>query len=333
MGFNYPEYGELIVKARKAYKRSLIDPEAMDEYRALKSQIPCASISAVMYESRKEENMKAHTGLICIDIDGKDNPHITDWSLVKEHLSEFDCVAYIGLSLSGNGLFVVMPIDWPLMVEVPDLSASAEERRLAIAKVKDLHVRQFKAIQDSFLRMGLVIDKACSNLDRLRILSLDEEPYYNEDASSYPYIAQPSLAQAVGADIPHVGLDVMEGDGGDLDEWLTAHNIPHQQQSGKRMFNVDCPWEHLHTSHTGIKQTCVWEEPNGKWCFHCFHGHCADKGWPEYREAVAPRSRALNTTPPRSTKPTPPPPRRKEEPQPSITINLNIPRDLWGNPL
>ena len=44
------------------------------ERTRLKSCLPCATISAICPDSRKADDTFEHAGLICIDIDGQDNP-------------------------------------------------------------------------------------------------------------------------------------------------------------------------------------------------------------------------------------------------------------------
>ena len=61
-----------------ASSHQLIQQIRMTEDRAertrLKSCLPCATISAICPDGRKADDAFEHTGLICIDIDGQDNP-------------------------------------------------------------------------------------------------------------------------------------------------------------------------------------------------------------------------------------------------------------------
>lgn len=47
--------------------------------------------------------------LDCIDIDGKDNPSISNIEDLKIKLGELPYIMYCGLSASGNGLFCIIP--------------------------------------------------------------------------------------------------------------------------------------------------------------------------------------------------------------------------------
>lgn len=303
---SFPRPSQYIAAARNyASKRIAKDDEWDVKYKDIKlHRLQGATISGVFDTKRQERNLTAHSGLICIDIDKADNPNVKDWERLKFELGEYSCIAYCALSLSGSGLWCIIPIDNPLSVEIPPITANNDARMHAIKAVKDLHTRQFKALQMSFSEMGLTIDKSCNNLDRLRILSNDPNPYRNDDATIYPHMVPPTIAtaptikrQSTHQKQPFFGVASMRMNDCSLDEWLTMHGVEHELQSNGEKYNVVCPWEHLHSSHTGVKETCVWEQ-DGKWCFHCFHSHCADKGWNEFRQAIAPnegfRSKPLN---------------------------------------
>lgn len=292
----FPKTKEYINMAREYASKRQIKGDGWDLLYtcAKKHHLQAACVSGIFNEERKEKNLVRHTGLICIDIDGKDNPNVTDWEDLKKQLGEYSCIAYAALSLSGDGIWCVIPIDKPLSVEIPDISAPTAARMDAITKVKDLHERQFKALQTSFQDLGLIIDPACVDLSRLRVLSSDPNPYRNENAKPFTHIVPPEK--------PTIKTEYQEQpksyfspqrrviDGCTLDKWLTAHGVAYTPQADGDKYNVVCPWENLHSSNTGAKETCVFEK-DGKWCFHCFHAHCADKGWNEFREMVAPRAR------------------------------------------
>ena len=267
--------------ARKHAKHRYEDTAEMDAYNKIKSSLPCLCVSGTFQGTRNEINLISHTGFICIDIDSKDNPHITDWEALKHRLSEYDCIAYCALSLSGDGLFCIIPIDKPLTVVIPP--PGAEGRSEAIKRVKEKHVAQFRALKKTFQILGLKIDESCKDLTRLRVLSYDPRPYINTDAVFYPHMMEEEKKPKKHMPKPTYKPS---GKGESLPEWLTRHGVdfvPH----GER-YMIDCPWEALHSSNTGFRQTCVWEDPDGQWCFHCFHSHCSGKGWKDYRKAVSP---------------------------------------------
>lgn len=304
-------YG-LLSDARNFARHRFTDERANQRYNDIKSKLPVLCVSATFNERRAENDIKAHTGLICIDIDAKDNPHITDFEKLKHKLAEFDCVAYCALSLSGQGLFVIIPIDEPLSVEIPPLDADPTERAKAIKRVKELHVGQFRALQRTFEMMGLKIDAACKDMARTRVLSYDPLPYINPDPVPYPHIMMETKKPLKTMPRPTYNHD----NPCSLPDWLSRHGVPYEEHGGK--YIVTCPWENLHSADTGKKQTCVWEDDEGGWCFHCFHSHCEGKGWADFRQAVAPM------TAPRSRAYTTPPPPRRNRNTTNINVSLNL---------
>lgn len=126
-----------------------------------KSTLPAVTMSGLFGE-RKSSKIINHSGFICIDIDGKDNPHINDFQILKMTLSDSKYIQYAGLSVSGNGLFCLIKISNP-----------------------DIHREHFNSLLDYFSKMGISIDKACSDVTRLRIYSIDDRPYVNESAEIY----------------------------------------------------------------------------------------------------------------------------------------------------
>lgn len=132
-----------------------------DERKFLKSKLPAITPSGV-FSKRKADCLVEPTNLICIDIDGKDNPSISDMEELKKKLSKLSYIMYCGLSASGKGLFCIIPY-------------------------KDYrnHKLHFNALEQEFKDMGIVVDSSCSDIGRLRFYSYDEYPYANPDAEIY----------------------------------------------------------------------------------------------------------------------------------------------------
>lgn len=128
----------------------------------LKKHIPAITISGIFEPIRLDENLKEHSGLLCIDIDGQDNTHIKNFSDLKKQLSNLKEVLYCGLSVSGNGYFVIVPIAYP-----------------------NKHREHFRAIREDFMSYGIFIDDSCINVSRMRLYSYDSAPYINEKAAVY----------------------------------------------------------------------------------------------------------------------------------------------------
>ena len=156
------EYMKEILKLRSISQK--------EECNAIKRTLPQATISGMFRPTRAKNNLSQHSGLICVDIDAKDNPEIKDWEKLKQDLSVLPQIAYCALSVSGKGLFVILPLNYP-----------------------QKHLLQFRQLQMDFSKMGIVIDQACSDITRLRCLSYDEHPIINKDATLYEgvYVEKP----------------------------------------------------------------------------------------------------------------------------------------------
>lgn len=132
------------------------------ERAELKRQLPCATISGRFSPSRKAVNLVEHSGFICLDIDGQDNVNIKDWASLKTQLAMVPQVAYAGLSVSGHGLFLLVPI-----------------------KYSSCHQAHFQQLVDDFNAMGIILDRNCKDVSRLRTKSFDTSPYVNEHPLIY----------------------------------------------------------------------------------------------------------------------------------------------------
>ena len=129
-----------------------------DEIRKLKSQLPCITPSGE-FMLRNASALIRHSGLICIDIDGGDNLHLNDFKKVRDELKKIKNIYYVALSVSGKGVFCLIPIKFP-----------------------EKHKEHFEALKIQFLNIGITIDKSCGDVSRLRGYSYDENAYCNENA-------------------------------------------------------------------------------------------------------------------------------------------------------
>lgn len=127
-----------------------------DKIRELKAQLPCITPSGT-FTSRSANNLVNHSGYICIDIDSADNAHITNFEGLRDELRKIKNIAYAALSVSGKGVFCLIPI-----------------------RHKDKHKEHFEALKIQFSNINIIIDKACADISRLRGYSYDENAYFNE---------------------------------------------------------------------------------------------------------------------------------------------------------
>ncbi len=82
---------------------------------------------------------------------------------------------------------------------------------------------------------------------------------------------------------------VYGGSAQSLEDWLDQRRVAWKtlDRGGRRYLALDeCPWEHEHSQKSKPGDASVFEGDGGKWCFHCFHAHCANRGWRDFRAAV-----------------------------------------------
>ncbi len=203
----------------------------------LKQQLlPAFTPSGVFKENeRNNAGLVKHSGYMCIDIDGGDNPHISDWQSVVFELGKLPQIAFAGLSASGNGVFAIIPIKHP-----------------------EKHEKHFKAFQKSFAKRGLVIDPKCGNLSRLRFYSYNDKYYINKEAEPYMHLyTEPpapkqkparysAIMQSEGSDVDALvreivarGVNIVP----DYDSWFNVgsalSNVPNGRELFHRISQVD----------------------------------------------------------------------------------------------
>ena len=130
-----------------------------------KASLPAVTVSGVFYPYRKAAYLIQHSGLICIDIDYKDNQHIRNYNQLKEQLFNIEHVAYAGLSASGKGFFLIIPIRYP-----------------------QYHSLHFNALESDFKQLGIVIDKAPKSVAALRGYSTDISKLFRKKVTTYSSI-------------------------------------------------------------------------------------------------------------------------------------------------
>ena len=108
---------------------------------------------------RKEDKIEAYNSLIVLDFD-----NLEDVTRAKQDLAQLPYIWYIGLSVSGEGIFAIVPVDtddW-----------------------RD-HKHYFEALSREMKDIGYTVDGACSDETRLRFISIDEHSYLNESCDIY----------------------------------------------------------------------------------------------------------------------------------------------------
>lgn len=133
-----------------------------DERKALKMQLPCATISGI-FTQRKKNGLVRHSGYIALDIDD-----VPDCTALIERLANMNIVAYVGRSVGGKGVYGIIPIAYP-----------------------DRHVQQWESLKRYFASFNIEVDPATKDVSRLRYCSYDPEARIREDAVPYIGIYEP----------------------------------------------------------------------------------------------------------------------------------------------
>ena len=138
----------------------------------LKMKMPVLLPSGIFKGAKGAKNLVKHTGLIAIDIDEKDNRHITNFFDLKNEICKIQNVAYCGLSIRGKGYFLIIPITHP-----------------------DKHRLHFQWIEKYFAKSRIIIDPSGINVNRLRFYSYDPQAYFNHSAKPLQAYYKPAEKQ------------------------------------------------------------------------------------------------------------------------------------------
>ena len=76
----------------------------------------------------------------------------------------------------------------------------------------------------------------------------------------------------------------------DLRTWLSEHGIVYKEEkqgNSTKFVLQHCPWEDAHSSKKEW-ESALFQNADGQITFSCFHSHCKDKTWFEYRQFYEP---------------------------------------------
>jgi hypothetical protein len=144
----YPALNSHVDKIRQEPVKKLRDK--------MKIQLPAITASG-LFKYREDTGLIKHSGFIAIDIDKISNPE-----QVKAILHNIKQVFYAGLSVSGRGVWALIPLKYP-----------------------ERHREHFKALEQDFTKLNITLDTNCINVSRLRVYSYDPNPVINFDATLY----------------------------------------------------------------------------------------------------------------------------------------------------
>ncbi len=140
--------------------------EDKTERDRLKAKLPAITVSGT-FSIRNKKSWIKPSGLMCLDIDKKNNEHIENYADLKSILATAPFIAYCGLSVSGTGYFVIVPILFP-----------------------EIYQAHFEALRLLFERIGIYIDISGKDVCRLRGYSYDAAPHFNHDAKPFQYFIE-----------------------------------------------------------------------------------------------------------------------------------------------
>jgi hypothetical protein len=153
--------------------------EDKKERDRLKKSLPCFQPSGI-FSRRAADGLKEHSHLLMFDIDPGQNPGLNEQTapLWRDRIAGLQEVAYCALSVSGKGVWGVVPISNP-----------------------EHHKEHFAALEADFAGWGITIDAACKNVAHLRFWSHDPAAYINESAAVYTKLIfpQPTYTQSTTA--------------------------------------------------------------------------------------------------------------------------------------
>jgi len=139
-------YAEQVLQYRRSLNDLIDKGYSLDEAKKelenngkdqLKNSLPLVTVGAVCSDGRKLENVVNRTGWIALDIDAKDNPHLTDAEHLRDEVAKIKNVAFSALSTSGRGVWALVKVSQP-------------ERQ----------PEHFEALQGDFKAFGITLDSS-----------------------------------------------------------------------------------------------------------------------------------------------------------------------------
>lgn len=136
--------------------RAIQDEKAQ---KTFKNTLPCYTPSG-LFSERNAESLKSHSSVLVLDFDKKDNPSLGEkFNEIRNNLFTDRYTYFLFTSCRGNGIALGVRIDG----------------------VK--HLENFLFLERYYREnFGLVVDKGCKDVCRLRFVSYDPELFINEKA-------------------------------------------------------------------------------------------------------------------------------------------------------
>jgi len=132
--------------------------------KSFKETLPAVTLSATFKAKRNLKKINKKTGLICLDIDRKENLCI-DMNAVKELLSKHPSCIYCGFSTGNDGIYAIM-----------------------LLEKKNKLLEYFENFKKKLASVGVNIDESCKDFTRFRLFSYDKTAYINKKAIPYKLV-------------------------------------------------------------------------------------------------------------------------------------------------
>lgn len=153
-----------------------IEDEA--QQKALKLTLPAVTVGAMMHTRDKSapdaERFASITGFTQVDIDLKDNPHLSDAAALRDAVARIAYVAFAGLSVRGRGVWALVKVADPANMGA-----------------------HFEQLDRDFQSVGIALDRSKGrNPSDLRIYSFDPDAVIKERFAIYTRKFTPSQNRA-----------------------------------------------------------------------------------------------------------------------------------------
>lgn len=139
--------------------RQIKDEKQQKEFKL--NNILGVTVSALLGENRNKSNIIQHNNIMCIDVDEEDNKELfSRYSIeeIKKIIFDLDFVYCVCLSCRGKGFYFLVPI--------PDS--------------RDIDI-YYTSMYYKLKRYGIIIDKHCKDVTRIRFVSYDNNILIKRD--------------------------------------------------------------------------------------------------------------------------------------------------------
>ncbi len=160
----------------ETYQELLVKQDIEGANRMKKKKVPAFAPCVFLYGGKSRDNVVGLTGYGIIDIDHIDEAHIMQ---IFDILSKEPHVVLVVRSISNQGVHIIFRykfknIDMPKRV------------KMSPEKMNKIYVGVVKAVMAYYKEItGLSMDKQCVNMERMMILSHDENLIYNPNAELF----------------------------------------------------------------------------------------------------------------------------------------------------